>query len=501
MNENVKLCLVNPPGRASSITVPVALLYLQSWLEKKGENVKIIDEKFGNQGIQVTDSQKSIVEGRILKRVESQKPEFVGIPCYTPEYNDVIQLCEKIKKIHNCKIIIGGLHVSIKPEDFFYENSPVDYAIAGDGFLPLVEVLRSKNDESLEDVAGLLLPTTKDIEKKKIGAPFEDWENMPNPDYSQIDMKYYTTPHTGIIRNVISSGIHIFTTIGCPFSCTYCANQSQKVRFRSISKVLDEIEGLKRDYSIDSFYILDDTFMIKKERVQEFITGLEERNIDLIWAMETRVNIINDEIVKTLKSAKCIQIDFGIESGSPASLKRMKKGINPEQIHNAFKICKKHKMRTLANFMFNTPHETKEDVEMTVEMIKAIKPTRVGLCLTIPFPGTPIYDEFVKPPLTKEEYNIYNTKYLYVLKGDPRFIMCNHDLDLVGLRINMTAKANGLRNLIDMTLDPLYWRSFLKSKRKIAYISSYSKGIFLIIIEKSRRIVNILKLKLFGAGN
>ena len=90
-----------------------------------------------------------------------------------------------------------------------------------------------------------------------------------------------------------------------------------------MSDVLDEIELLKYKYKVDSFYLLDDTFLLKKDRVREFIKGLEDRKIDMPWAMETRVDGFDEEIARLLSKSRCLQVDFGIESGSQAALDRM----------------------------------------------------------------------------------------------------------------------------------------------------------------------------------
>ena len=490
MNSPIDICLISPPIRASSTTVPVALLYLHAWLKKNGVTAAIVDIKAGALGIPLSSAQIEQVKSKIIDTVLRVKPKVVGIPCYTAEFWDVIDLCARIRQNHTCTVIVGGLHATIRPLDFCYNETPVDAVVLGDGQQPLLEIIsRVNSGKALDAIDGVHPTGSQTLAASDVS--FDEWNALPIPDYAQLDMAFYTRPHTGIIRNVIASGIHIFTTIGCPFSCTFCANSSRKVRFRPIDDVIREIALLKQEYKIDSFYVLDDTFMMKKERVKEFVAKLEASNIGLMWAMETRVNLLDEETLRLVKNAGCIQIDFGVESGSRESLKRMKKGITTEQIITSFALCRKYKMRTYANYMFNTPEEKKEDVEQTIAMIQRTKPTRVSICLTVPFPGTELYDEYVKPPLSKEEYRIYNTKYLYVQIADPRFSMTRHSLDLVGLRISTAAKMNGLRNIIDLTLNPVYWKSLAKSKRKLHYVVAYTKGIFLIAAEKVRRMIKI----------
>ncbi len=484
------ICLVSPPSRSASATVPVGLLYLHAWLTHENIACKIVDIKTGRPGIAATRKQMDAVARKIIEQVKILRPRYIGLPCYTPEFWDVISLCRTIKKNHDCPIIIGGLHVSIKPEDFFFEGSPVDIAVAGDGQYPLVEIIRRLDaGQGLGGVEGVVMRSKEGGLLVQGSSSFNDWDTLPNPDYSQLDMNYYAKPHMGIIRNLIVSGIHIFTTIGCPFSCTFCANRNRKVKYRPISKVLDEIEGLRDKYNIDSFYILDDTFMIKKPRVVEFVEGLKSRKIDLIWAMETRVNILDEEMARLISGANCIQVDFGVESGSDEALRRMKKGITEDQIVKCFDLCRKYNLRTYANFMFNTPGETAEDAKKTLQMMGRIRPTRVAICLTVPFPGTAIYRNYVNPPLTKEDYKIYNADNLFFKVVDPRFYMASHRMNLTSLRIRATIKANRFRSIIDYTLNPAYWKAVLKSRKKLSYLKVITSDLVVLSIERIKKVI------------
>ena len=491
MPDYMDICLISPPNRSSSATVPTALLYLHAWLTKNNIGSKIIDIKLGQPGVVLTKNQLEQAKSNIVEKVGILKPRCIGIPCYTSEFWDVIDLCNRIKASHKCTIIVGGLHVSIKADDFFFEGTPIDIAVAGDGQYPLVEIVRRINSgKDVKGVEGVALLSKEGELLTQGTSSFTDWDTLPNPDYSELDMDYYSKPHTGIIRNLLVSGIHIFTTIGCPFSCTFCANSNRKVNYRPITKVIEEIQGLRDDYGIDSFYILDDTFLLKKYRVIEFVDGLRNRKIDLIWAMETRVNMIDEETAKLISEAGCIQIDFGVESGSEEALVRMKKGITKEQILKAFDICRKYNLRTLANFMFNTPGETSRDVEKTLEVMRKTNPTRLSICLTVPFPGTAIYDKYVKPPLTKKEYKIYDTPYLYLKVVDSRFYMARHQMDMVNLRIKATANANRLRSIIDYTFNTAYWKAVLKSKKRMRYLKALSSDSLALLVSRVR---NVLK--------
>jgi len=323
-SDKTDICLVSPISRATSATVPIALLYLHSWLVFKGVVVKIIDVKCGHPGGGLTDFLRLKKRNEIISKIKQCQPAMVGIPCYTPEFWEVIEMCSQIREQFSGAIVIGGMHATLQPLDFLYEGSPVDYVIRGDGQIPLFNLFESIQAKSnTKHIEGLCNKETI-LEKLPEAAEFVQWEQMPVPDYSQINMEYYLQPHTNLIRNLMASGIHVMTTIGCPFSCTFCSNSNKKVKYRPIQNVIDELLMLRKKYAIDTFYILDDTFLLKKTRVEEFVSLLKDKRLDCAWAMETRVNLINDKLVEMIKNAGCIQIDFGVESGSEESLLRMK---------------------------------------------------------------------------------------------------------------------------------------------------------------------------------
>ncbi|MEW6616653.1 MAG: radical SAM protein [Thermodesulfobacteriota bacterium] len=489
--ERIDICLIAPPSRASTMTVPVSLLYLHGWLTRENIHCKIIDVKFGKPNISLYIAQIDIVRGKIVEEILKHKPKYIGITCFTTDFWEVINLSNVIKSQLDCTIIVGGVHANIRPQDFFFDGSPIDIVVSGDGQQPLVEIINNLNsNKDLLGIEGLTYVNERGEIISQGVATFKNLGEMPNPDYPQLDMEYYMQPHRGIIRSLFASGIHVFTTIGCPFRCTFCGNRAKKVRYRPIPKVLDEIEGLIEQYNIDAFYIQDDTFCLDKSRVVEFAQGLEERNMQVSWGMETRVNLINEDIIRMLKEVGCIQIDFGVESGSDAALKRMKKGVTVEQTIKAFELCKKYRMRTFANIMFNTPGETREDVELTMNLLKKTRPTGIGLGLTVPFPGTEIYEQYVKPPLTRDEYRLLTHPDLYFKVIDPRFHMAEHDLDLSKLRIKTKARFDNFRTFIDFTLNPNYLKALYKSKRKMQYLKAIFTTIF---IERPIKYISIIR--------
>ncbi|MCP3887729.1 MAG: B12-binding domain-containing radical SAM protein, partial [Desulfobulbaceae bacterium] len=458
MFKEPSVCLVSPATRANSHIVPTALLYISAWLEKHGIEVDIIDQKIKTNNTYLSKKQVSGINAEIVNRLKNISPTHVGITCYTFDYRSVKELAGAIKNHMDVKIIVGGVHARLKPEDFLYELSPFDYVAIGEGEELLVELLRrEKKGTDIAGIKGLAYKKEGNIIKSE-NESYAELKYMPIPSYEKIDMEFYVEPNRSVVRALPASGVHIFTTKGCPYACTFCANRQQKVRYRPVESVVEEIEFLKNKYSIDSFYIQDDTFCLKEERVFEFADCLEFKNLGMFWGLETRVNLLTEDMIKRLKKAGCIQIDFGVESGSQECLDRMKKKIKVEDTIKIFALCRKYGLRTFANFMFNTPDETEEDVKKTIGLMKEIKSTVYGTNLTIPLLGTKIYDDYVIPKLTTDEYALFEDEDMYRNIKEPRFKLAKHNIDLKKLKPKIMMRFMLFKSIIDLTTNKLYWK-------------------------------------------
>lgn len=472
------ICLVSPPSRATSTVMPHALLALDAWLEKENISSEIIDIK-RNTYLTLSKRDEKAIINEIIAHLKLINPPYVGLTATTPEFLTVIELARKIKSSIGSKVIVGGVHASIQPKDFFPPDGPVDFVVIGDGEETLAELLRlDMHGQSLNNVAGFAFRDGERIVMTRRREQLKDLDNSPISNYQKIDMNYYTMPQRGLIRPLFLSGVHIFTSRGCPSNCTFCANRARIVRMRSIEKVLDEIHFLKETYDIDGFYILDDTFCIKEIRVLEFAEKLQTMGLGLIWGAETRVNLITEKVLKAMQKAGCLQIDFGVESGSQIILDRMKKGIKIEQVERAFALCRQHKIRTFANIMFNTPGETEDDVIKTIKLMKKIRPSAFGVNLTVPLPGTAIYEEYVNPPMTPDEYHLFGHPDVYSTIVDPRFRLAVHNMDLNLLYSRQRIRFEVLKSFVPFSLDMDYLRMLFASRRKLQYFQEFWKWLW-----------------------
>ena len=120
--------------------------------------------------------------------------------------------------------------------------------------------------------------------------------------------------------------------------------------------------------------------------------------------MRTRIDVVNEEMLKHLKKAGCQGIHYGIEAGSEKILKVLQKGITIEKAKQVFSLTRKYKIPILAYFMIGNPHENLEDIYETFKIVKMLNPDYVHLTILTPFPGTKIYLEGLKDGNIKKDY-------------------------------------------------------------------------------------------------
>ena len=497
------IMLVSSPSWSNRLIIPFSLVELAGYLLSRNTPAELLDIKRPPWWVSGSKQYKEVCN-EIIAEVVSRKPAWVGLAVFTSDYWPQLELAKALKRsLPGLKIIAGNVHATLKPQDLIFDGSPFDLACIGEGEVTLFELLnRSRLGLSIAEIKGLAWLKDGECVVNPFRQPIEDLGTLPRPAYDLLNMEYYLQPYRALIRGLLASGTHVYSSRGCPYQCTFCASQTlyeaqglqRSVRYRPIKNVFETVVWLKDTYNIDSFSLYDDTFCIKKERVHEFCDLLIKNRVKIIWSCLSRVNQIDGDLVKHLREANCLQLEFGVESGSPEVLLRMKKGITIEQTYKAFDICHKYGMRTFANVLFNTPGETVEDMKMTLECMRRIKANLYSVGLTVPLPGTPIFKQYVGENFTKEDYKLFAQPYVYNRISDPRFRLAKHNIDLDKHMRKMSLRY-GLLGVFQITLDRGYWNMLLRSPRKLRYLFGITTDILRMLIFGSDYLLHLFVWK------
>lgn len=485
----MKVILISPPSRViNHYRPPLALMYLSGYLKRNGVDSKIIDitlkyqvrnKDFFNKKPEILAD----VENEILKRVEKEETDIIGITCYTPELQEVIHIANKIKTVKpDIKIVAGGIHPTLYPGDFLGQPTNFDFVVMGEGEVSLLELIKTIRNGNMDysRVKGIGYYDNSSS-RPVITAPqplVENLDEITFPDYEDLDMDFYTTPSPYAIRGVYTKSFYILSSRGCPSSCTFCVAKKLRdyhgikkfVRLRSPLSLFSEVMTLKEKYGIDSFYFIDDLFTLRKSFVHEFCNLLIKNRSRLIWGCSSKVNTVDFNTLKDMKKAGCVQIDFGVERGSDEALKYLKKGITVSEIKKTFEYCDKLGIRTFANMLVNIPGETEKDLQDIIELVTRIRPTITQFNLFTPYPGCEIYNLFCKE-LQQKDYPLLMEDPGYLISQWPeKFRFAGHMVDFSEWVSKATKRYNKILPNLSIYLTPRYISNLVFSRNTFHYL-------------------------------
>jgi radical SAM superfamily enzyme YgiQ (UPF0313 family) len=203
---------------------------------------------------------------------------------------------------------------------------------------------------------------------------------------------------------------HVVSSRGCPSNCTFCGSPQfweHKVRFHSPEYFVQQLEHLHQQ-GISFFYVSDDTFTMKEDRVIEICRLIIQKNLSITWFAISRVNFISEEMLYWMRKAGCIQISFGVESGSEKIRHALNKNIKTGDIETAFALTRKYGILPRAYFIYGNPDETPGTISETIELLERIKPLSAIFYILDIFPGTALYKDFQRR--TKLDDNIWSER-------------------------------------------------------------------------------------------
>lgn len=392
----MKVLFVNPPQTASKykfmgvIAPPLGIAYMAGVLQENHIDVEILDAS-------AEDMDFKDVEKELLKR----KPDLVALTALTPTIGRALETAQVVKEtLPDSIVVMGGYHPTFNFIETL-EDENVDIVIRGEGeyiMLNLVQAL--ENQSSLHDVKGIVFEdkNSKEIVVNPEAPLIQDLDELPFPALNLLPMKKYR------LLDMDTHMTTMITTRGCPMQCSFCSSAAmhgKKIRERSVENIVDEIEYLKTNHDIDTIAFMDDTFTLKKRKVMAICDEILKRNIEIMWGCTSRVDTLDEKLLKKMKEAGCITIFIGVESADQQQLDNMCKNTTIAKIENAFKIAHKLKIRTIASVALGMPGDTKEIMNKTVKFVHKLKPNYAIYSLATPYPGTRFYKEAFEKNLIK----------------------------------------------------------------------------------------------------
>lgn len=409
INKSHEILFVNPPafieGTLNTQPIPLGLIFMNRYLKERGFLSEIVNLSECGNWLSVLDHFD-----------KSKPPHIIGITSFTRQRFSTLQLASKLKALFPESIIcLGGPHASFLDEAILRHNSSIDYIVRGEGEVTFYELVKHYYNNSLvsmrNSIAGISFLDTKNHFIRT-----EDREMISN--LSILPLPLQTEEELGTVLLSDSLRFHfpdsadaqftmapVITSRGCNGHCSFCCNRAYWGNNRCSSAMY----AFKQfDYyykmGIHCFDIYDDNFTSNPEMVLQLCDLIIESGMDIHWWCSSRVDCINSELLKKMKTAGCFMISFGVESGSQKVLDSIGKGVMIENIISACNYAKHADLSFRMTISIGHLGETSDTIDETIQLINMLRPAQIALFLLKVYPGTPIAELMKKRNLLSDEY-------------------------------------------------------------------------------------------------
>ena len=363
-----------------SVLPPYSLLQIASLLRQQGHHVSLVDANGEN-----------IEYGELSSRLEGLTYQAL-IFRFTPTTFDWDQETARLSKSLHHKAKTIGICWTLRtlPQEVLSEAPELDiylrheYEVVA---VPLIDAL-AREDGNLVEIPGIAYRDDGEIWVNSDAEPVAEYDYLPIPAYDLLpgfDNYFINTP-AGKPFSII------YTSKGCPYGCIFCTVARTKWKKRDATGILEELNYLKQNYNIKTVSFFDETFTIDRQRVLEIAQGIREAGLDIRWYCNTRVELVDEELLQVMYKSGCRGISYGVESGNQRMLDDAQKGSTVEQAEKAIEWAKKAGIKVYCSFIFGLPGETKETVKETLGFVKRTLPTSAQFNVAVPYPGTQLYE-------------------------------------------------------------------------------------------------------------
>ena len=369
----MKVALIYPRFKtelAGGLEEPLGILYIASALRTAGHDVRFVDLTFAKS--------LGVLDGAL------DGADWIGMSSSSALFGKVVEVLGYVKRFApGTPTVIGGPHATVATEDAL--GVGFDYAFIGEAESTVVKFTELLGQDRARECPGIAWLEGGVVRTGDRADFISDLDTIPFPARDLLDYSNYPT-------------IGIMGSRGCPFHCVYCQPTVERlfgklVRERSPESLVDEIEHALSMAGDKDVSFKDDTLTLYSvDWFARFRDELLRRGVEIRWQANSRVDTVTYDKLKMMRESGCMQIAFGVESGSPAVLKFYNKHTEPAQTERAFRWCHELGILPHAFLMLGAPDETLEDLQMTYDLVKRIKPRSWGVYTATPLPGTHMYE-------------------------------------------------------------------------------------------------------------
>jgi radical SAM superfamily enzyme YgiQ (UPF0313 family) len=364
---------INPP--------PLFQMYAASVARERGFDVELWDAPVRDMSFEA-----------LVDEICRFSPDVVVQNTSTPSFDHDMKLAKMLRPRIDGPLVMVGPHVTALAEDVLTHLPEVDIIALGEYDETIADISSNLGDPA--SVKGIVFRSGGEIVRTEARELIRDLDTLPYPAWDKVHMNDYWESLFPVAKKPVAT---IMTSRGCNFNCSFCLYPQvlfrNRLRFRRILNVVQEIQWLKEEFGAKFFYMEDDNFGASWKRVEEFCATILRYGLNITWACLARTDGVTEEGLRLMKESGCFLIKFGVEAGSQEQLDHIEKKNRLDSIKLGFDLCRKVGIVAHATVMLGIPGETKETILTTRAFLKTIAPDSVQFSMCTPFPGTRFWEE------------------------------------------------------------------------------------------------------------
>lgn len=329
------------------------------------------------------------------------------------QYRKLLKLSEAINRAkHRPYFILGG-HGPAPDPAYFMKKTQADVVVIGEGELTVVELLDAlKHKRELSSVQGIAFMQDGKCIRTPRRELIQNIDEIPFPAWDMFPIDHYALLREPNIKNSDRCML-VLSGRGCTFTCNFCYRLDEGHRARSSENIIEEIQILKKDYHISYIDFQDELLMNSVRRTIELCESFIKAKLNVKWICNGRLNYAKPEVVRLMKEAGCVFINYGIESMDEKALRAMNKALTIKQIIAGIENTLAAEISPGFNIIFGNIGETAESLRLGVEFLlkyddhaqmRTIRPVT-------PYPGSPLYYYAIQKGLLKDCEDFYENKH------------------------------------------------------------------------------------------
>ncbi|MBC9784427.1 B12-binding domain-containing radical SAM protein [Heliobacterium chlorum] len=382
---------------------PQGLAYIAKVCQDEGAEVEIYNQDMYHWP-----------ESHLLDKLNREKYDVIGVSVIGGyyQYRKLLKISDAINQSKNRPFYIIGGHGPAPEPEYFLQKTQADVVVIGEGERTIKELLEViQGQRSLSSVDGIAYFEGGQFIKTKerelltnIDHLFPSWDIFP--------INYYSLMRAPHIRNS-DRWMPVLSGRGCPFTCNFCYRMDKGFRARSPESILEEIGILSKDYGITYIGFSDELLMSSEKRTIELCEAFIKSGLRFKWNCNGRLNYAKPDVLRLMKEAGCLFINYGIESMDEKALKRMNKALTVKQIVTGIENTLAAGISPGYNIIFGNIGENEESLRLGVEFLlkyddhsqlRTIRPVT-------PYPGSPLYYYAIEKGLLKDCQDFYENKH------------------------------------------------------------------------------------------